>query len=328
MRIRLVVPANVHEPTGGNRYDLALAAALRAAGDTVELRACAPAALETVLEPCSGVTLLDGLLACPQPAAVAERGVGVLVHLPLALEGGLPPHRRAQLDRLEGETLRQAAAVIATSSWSADHLAGHHGLSGVAVARPGTEPAPLEQGSDPPLMLHLAALLPDKDQLGVVSALSRLKHLPWRARLAGPADRDPAYAAAVADAVRHAGLLDRVELPGTMEREQAWAGVDLALLPSRVETFGMVVTEGLARGIPAVVCEGGAEEALGTTPTGQRPGVVVPTGDVDALAAALLRWLTERDHRDALRAAAVARRDTLTGWDVTAEQVRQALLPD
>ena len=72
--------------------------------------------------------------------------------------------------------------------------------------------------------------------------------LSWRARLVGPDDRDPAYAAAVRDAVRTAGLEDRVEIPGAMTREAAWAGADLALLPSRVETFGMVVTEALARG--------------------------------------------------------------------------------
>jgi glycosyltransferase involved in cell wall biosynthesis len=326
MRVRLVVPANVDEPTGGNLYDLALARALRSGGDTVQVRPCEVADLDAVLEErWTGATLVDGLLACPHPHSVARHRVGVLVHLSLALEGGLPARRRAQLDRLERQTLRQAGVVIATSTWSAGHLSRHHGLSTVVVARPGTESAELEPGSDPPLLLHLAALLPNKDQLGLVSALSRLQHLPWRARLAGSLDRDPGYASAVADAVRRAGLLGRIDLPGTMDRERAWSGVNLALLPSRVETFGMVVTEALARGIPAVVTQGGAAEALGTTSTGQRPGVVVPAADVDHLTAALLRWLTDRDHRDALRAAALGRRNSLTGWDVTAQQVREAL---
>jgi glycosyltransferase involved in cell wall biosynthesis len=326
MRVRLIVPASVDEPTGGNLYDLALARALRSACDTVQVRPCEAAALDAVLEErWTGATLVDGLLACPHPQSVARRDVGVLVHMSSALEGGLPARRRARLDQLERQALRQARVVIATSTWSAEYLARHHGVSTVAVARPGTEPAQLEPGSEPPLILHLAALLPHKDQLGVVSALSRLQHLPWRARLAGSLDRDAGYASAVADAVRRAGLLGRIDLPGTLDRQRAWRGVNLALLPSRVETFGMVVTEALARGIPAVVSEGGAAEALGTTLTGQRPGVVVPAADVGRLTAALLRWLTDRDHRDVLRAAALARRSALTGWDVTAQDVREAL---
>ena len=38
MRLRLVVPLDVDEPTGGNVYDLALADALRRAGDHIEGR--------------------------------------------------------------------------------------------------------------------------------------------------------------------------------------------------------------------------------------------------------------------------------------------------
>ena len=48
----------------------------------------------------------------------------------------------------------------------------------------------------------------------------------------------------------------------------------------------MAVTEGLARGVPAVVGRGtGAEEALGRAPDGAVPGAAVPPGDPDALAA-------------------------------------------
>ncbi|HET7304601.1 MAG TPA: glycosyltransferase family 4 protein [Segeticoccus sp.] len=326
MRIRLVVPADVDEPTGGNHYDLALADALHSAGDTVQVRRCGPAALDTVLaEPWAGPIIVDGLLACPRPEAVASSGAAVLVHMPLALETGLPADRRDELDRLEREALRRARVVIATSCWSAHHLLRHHGLPGVAVARPGAEPAATTTGSDPPLLLHVAALLPHKDQLGVVAALSRLRDLPWQARLAGSLDRDRGYAAAVAAAVRRAGLHDRVELLGTVLRERAWESVDLALLPSRVETYGMVVSEALAHGIPSVVTPGGAAEALGATADGRRPGVVVPAGDPKSLAAALRRWLTDSAHREGLRAAAMERRDALTGWDVTARQVRRAL---
>lgn len=326
MRLRLVVPVGVEEPTGGNRYDLALAAALRDGGDEVRVCPCEPHQLAGVLrQPGPDRTLIDGLVACSQPHALAASRAGVLVHMPLALEGGLAAGRAAELASLERQALHHAAVVIATSHWSAAYLAGQHGLDRVAVAPPGTRPAPLVPGSQPPLLLHLAALLPHKDQLGVVTALSRLRDLPWQAVLAGPADRDPDYAAAVRRAVREHGLTARVDLPGLVDGDGAWAGVDLALLPSRTETFGMVVTEAMAHGIPALVSEGGAAEALGVAPSGDRPGMVVPAGDTDALTEALRRWLTDPHHRDVLRAAALARRATLTGWDVTARLVRAAL---
>lgn len=326
MRLRLVVPADVDTPTGGNVYDLALADALRRAGDEVEVVRCEPDALVAATRAWDGATLVDGLLACRQPTAVATGRAAVLVHMPLSLETGLSAGRAAELDRLEREALRAATAVITTSRWSADYVERRHRLTGVAVARPGAERAHVSTGSAPPLLVHLAALLPHKDQLGVVAALSRVTDLAWRARLVGSVHRDGAYASAVREAVRAAGLDDRVEVPGVLSREAAWDGADLALLPSRVESYGMVVTEALARGIPAIVSEGtGSAEALGVGTDGRRPGAVVPAADPAALAGVLRRWLTDAPQRDAWRAAALSRRATLEGWDMTARSVRTAL---
>lgn len=326
MRLRLVVPADLDTPTGGNVYDLALGDALRSGGDEVEVMRCAaPDLADALRRPWDGPTLVDGLLACPQPEVVTAAPVAVLVHMSLALETGIPRERAARLDRLERRALRAAVRVVATSDWSARYLQRHHSLADVAVARPGVDPAPVGAGSDPPLFVHLAALLPNKDQLGVVAALARLRDLPWRARLAGSADRDRAYAAAVREAVAAAGLADRIEIPGRMPRGVAWAGADLALLPSRTESFGMVVAEALARGVPAVVSEGGAAEALGVAANGERPGAVVPAGDTGALEAVLRRWLTDAGCRAAFRSAALARRVTLEPWATTAGRVREAL---
>jgi glycosyltransferase involved in cell wall biosynthesis len=326
LRLRLVVPADVEVPTGGNYYDLSLAEALRGDGDEVLLARCEPSALLALLtEPWAGQTLVDGLLACSQPEAVASAEVAVLVHMPLGLMTGLSRERVDELDRLERLSLHAACAVIATSHWTSRYLGKHHLPVQVAVAPPGVDRAAVVTGSEPPLFVHVAALLPHKDQLTVVRALSRLGDLSWRARLAGSADRDREYASSVIAAVRASDLTGRVEIPGAMPRDAAWAGADLALLPSRAESFGMVVTEALARGIPAVVSQGGPAEALGITVDGQRPGVVIPPGHDRTLARVLRHWLTDEQYRRGLRRCALSRRTTLDGWATTAQKVRVAL---
>ena len=322
------MPVDVETPTGGNYYDLCLAEALRSEGDEVELVRCEPSALLARLKQSwAGHTLVDGLLACSQPEAVASTDVAVLVHMPFGLTTGLPRERVDELDRLERLSLHAARAVIATSHWTARYLGRHHLRGKVAVAPPGVDPAAVVTGSDPALFVHVAALLPHKDQLTVVKALSSLADLSWRARLAGSVDRDRAYASTVMAAVRACALDGRVEIPGVVPRDAAWAGADLALLPSRAESFGMVVTEALARGIPAVVSQGGPAEALGRTAAGERPGVVIPPGDDRALARVLRLWLTDGRYRDGLRRSAMSRRTTLDGWTTTAQHVRAGPLP-
>jgi glycosyltransferase involved in cell wall biosynthesis len=113
-------------------------------------------------------------------------------------------------------------------------------------------------------------------------------------------------------------------LPGELPRTAAFVGVDLLLLPSRVEAFGMVVTEGLARGIPCFVSAGGPAEALGSTRAGDIPGLLVEPVET-TLPTALRRWLTVADHRAELRRHALTRRTELTGWDVAATQLSEAL---
>jgi len=102
--------------------------------------------------------------------------------------------------------------------------------------------------------------------------------------------------------------------------DRSYAGADLLVLPSRSESFGMVVTEALARGIPVVAADvGGVPEALGHGSGGDRPGALVPPGDPIALAAALRAWLGDAVLRRAWRRAAGERRASLGRWpDTTA----------
>jgi glycosyltransferase involved in cell wall biosynthesis len=89
------------------------------------------------------------------------------------------------------------------------------------------------------------------------------------------------------------------------------------VLASRAETYGMVVTEALARGVPVVAAGvGGLTEALYGAGA-IRPGLLVPPDDPGALGAALRAWLGDAELRSRLRRAARERRELLSGWSTT-----------
>ena len=106
---------------------------------------------------------------------------------------------------------------------------------------------------------------------------------------------------------------------------QAYAAADLLVVPSRAETYGLVVGEALAAGVPVLAtAAGGLPEALGSTADGM-PGLLIPPEDPAALATALARWLTDDGLRRRLRAAALRRRATVPDWRSTGARIRAVL---
>ena len=113
--------------------------------------------------------------------------------------------------------------------------------------------------------------------------------------LAGPLDRDPDFVRHLQARITRLGYGHRVRLTGVLTGaalSHAYTTADLLVAPSRAETYGMTVTEALARGLPVLAAAvGGLPEALGAGPDGTRPGQLVPPGDPAALATALRDWL-------------------------------------
>lgn len=335
--IHAVVPAGIDDPThpsGGNTYDRRVLDALATRGWRVaELPV--PGAwpwptgsdldgLRRTLRrlPHDAVVLADGLVACASaevlvPAADRLR-LAVLVHMPLRSDG-------------EGELLRRAPAVITTSHWSRRRLVDSHGLdpSRITVAEPGFDSAAVAAPSPGGgRLLSVGVVAPHKGQDVLVDALARLDGLAFSCEVVGAVDVDGRFADRVRGAA--APLGDRVRFRGPLVGDDlavAFARADLLLLPSRAETFGMVVGEALARGVPVVASDvGGVPLTLGHDPAGTRPGLLVDPGDAAALADAVRRWLTDPGLRDRLRRSARSRRETLTGWSGTADRVSAAVL--
>jgi len=90
--------------------------------------------------------------------------------------------------------------------------------------------------------------------------------------------------------IQQKGLLGRVLLPGFMEGRRAMRGFDAFALASEYESFGYVLVEAMAEGLPIVTTKVGiAEEIL----TEGENGFLVPTGDVEAFARAFDRLISD-----------------------------------
>lgn len=345
MRATLVVPdRDPAAPSGGDVYDARVAAhwpddlrVCRATGSWPRPTGADRAALGRLLsELGAGPVLIDGLVGSAVPELVETstrvRVTGVLVHSRLSAGSGAQGALAEELDALELRALRAADVVATTSAWSARDLRGRYGIDDVVVARPGADPAPVSPGSAgpdgrrAPHLLALGALTPVKNHTALLAALARLLDLEWTLTVAGPAP-DRAFADRLSGTAQDLGVADRVAWPGPLDGaalEEAWARTDLLVHPSRSETWGMVVTEAHARGIPAVVHRGtGAEEAL--TWGGGSPGAAVEVDDPDQLTAVLRAWLADQATRTAWRSAALEQRDRLPDWRHTAQVLHDAV---
>ncbi|WP_308298879.1 glycosyltransferase family 4 protein [Streptomyces sp. GESEQ-35] len=349
--VHFVMPGGVDDPaqpSGGNAYDRRVSLDLSAFGWQVEKHtvdgswprpgAGAREELAHTLRqlPDDTVVLLDGLVACGVPEIIvpeAERlHLAVLVHLPLGDERGLAPAVAAELDARERTVLRAVPAVIATSDWAVRRLVSHHGLAPerVHVAAPGADIAPLASGTDGvSRLLCVAAVTPRKGQHRLVEALAAVADLPWSCVCVGGLGHDPEYVAGLRSLIARYGLEDRLILAGPRagaELDASYATADLMVLTSYAETYGMAVTEALARGIPVLATDvGGLPEAVGRAPDGGVPGILVPPEDPLALAAELRGWFGEADVRRRLKAAARGRRAALDGWATTARSLAAVL---
>jgi glycosyltransferase involved in cell wall biosynthesis len=216
---------------------------------------------------------------------------------------------------------KEAAAIVVPTAFGKEDLVAegvpadrihvaHHGVELPAVPTP----IPLgELGIRPPYVLFVGTVEPRKGVTDLLAAFEPLRssHPDLQLVLAGP----PGW-----------GELPDLHRPGIVATGNVGEEVLDALyrsavalaLPSSYEGFGLPVAEAMARGCPVVTSDAAClPEVAGDA------GVVVPLGDVDALAGALHRLVVDREHREERVAASLARATAFT-WLASAEAHRRA----
>lgn len=168
---------------------------------------------------------------------------------------------------------------------------------------------------------HLANLSEEKgtcDLLRAAAAAGPARHR-WHIVLAGP---DMPNFRRFWDRFPHRPLITRLGVLSEQQKRDFFAGIDLFALPSRTDSFGLVVLEAWANGKPVIVYRaGGPAEVV----RDGIDGVQVPCGDVTALAGQLVRLTGDPGLRQRLGEAGWSRVRREFDWNAQLAGVRQVL---
>jgi len=143
--------------------------------------------------------------------------------------------------------------------------------------------------ADTYVVLYVGRLARLKGIHRLLEAVARLKQLPLQLLIVGgdgPAAPDILHLKRLANRL---GITPRVRFVGSIPQAELptfYSAADLLVVPSRYESFGMVVLEALACGTPVLATPVGAAELLLQSPA---HGEVVHTLGSDALAAGIRR---------------------------------------
>jgi glycosyltransferase involved in cell wall biosynthesis len=328
--VHFIVPDGLDDPervSGGNVYDRRIREGLTAAGWIVARSEAADddaVAKSLSRVPVGGTVLVDGLVAAWNPDAIeqaaARSRLVVLAHMIVDTFSGADA---ARADR-ERQALGHAAAVIATSNWTASELVrrGTVDESRVTVAVPGSVAGPIARGEAGEL-LCVGAVAAHKGQDILLSALGALRGLDWTCTIVGSRDTDPEFAGRVASTAATFG--SRVRMTGVLHPDalaNAYQRSGLLIAPSRTESFGMAIADAGGRALPVTAA------AVGGIPEAVAGGgaLLVNPDDPAALADALSRWMTDPALRARLRDEAVQARRRAPRWNDTVAQVERVLV--
>lgn len=269
-----------------------------------------------------------GVMTVPSILAILA-GIGLPLKV-IATEHNHPPMLRmnAVWETLRGLTFKHAAAVAALTTETSIWLQRHCKCRNVSVI-PNPVALPIEAleprllpgkfiTADSRLLLAVGRLTPQKGFDLLIQAFGKIcSRVPnWKLVILGEGEERKKLQVAISEN----GLADSILMPGRAGNIGDWySRTDLYVMSSRFEGLPMTLAEAMGSGCAAVSydCDVGPRDII-------RAGVdgllVSPVGDIDALAEALLKLMTDDQERQRMahRASDVAERlaptEILSQW--------------
>ena len=156
-----------------------------------------------------------------------------------------------------------------------------------------------------PVIGTVAHLFPRKGHEYLIQAVSQVRQAFPTIRCLIVGEGDPAYAAELRALAGSLGLHEQIIFTGFQDSVYPYLeSMDVFVLPSVMEGFGIVLLEAMAMGKPIVAsCVGGIPEVVDDGVT----GLLVPPRDSSAMADAVIRLLRNRQMRQEMGDAGIRR---------------------
>jgi alpha-1,3-rhamnosyl/mannosyltransferase len=219
--------------------------------------------------------------------------------IPLAVDDPTFASEAARWRRI-GPRIRSAAAVCVNSQCTARDATRLLGIDSqrIHVAPLGVDavfhPPSLREPTTPPHILYVGEYGPHKGFAEAFAAIGRIADagLPHELHMVGRLA--PWHETTVRSLLAHAPHPERIVLRGYVDDlPGAYGRADALIVTSRYEGFGLPALEAMACGTPVVAFDNSAlTEVVGAG------GVLVPDGDVDALARSVQLLLTDDHEHD------------------------------
>lgn len=339
MRFGLALLGELSSTSGGFLYDRMLVDALRRGGDTVDVFPLpwkTPRRLPATLLSWKGDLLLQDELAHASLAPLnlslrreaAFPVVSIVHHLKSSEDNRLRRLERAYLASVDGFVFNSRATMSATAKILGMPVAGFVAPPGGdrLPDRPTDEQIAARSHAPGPLrVLFVGNLIPRKGLHALVDALAILPRESWQLTVAGSPAMDPAYAARISRLVSERGLERQVLMTGFLEDAplaRALMEHHVLAVPSSYEGFGIVYLEAMGFGVvPLASSAGGGPEIV----ENEKSGLLVPPGDVPAIARALADLESDRTRLCVMARAARQRFDAFPGWEQSMTAARRHL---
>jgi glycogen(starch) synthase len=254
-----------------------------------------------------------------------------------SVRGRVANYFMQRLSKLEEETAKNATVVVTISNYSFEKIQKYYGIeqSKVRIVPNGVDIEkfkPMETKKvrqqfglgNEPCVLFVGSLIPRKGLPFLIEAAKKVVRAQADTKFLIVGDgplRNQLY-----DSLKTANLSDNFRFLGNLKDNvlpAIYNCADIFILPSIQEGQGIVLLEAQASGKPVVAFDiGGVNEALQNKET----GLLVNQGDVDALADASLKLLTDKALREKMGSNGRKFVSENYTWDICAQKMLKVYL--